>query len=100
MLKSTTKFLTGKCHALRQFSPTFIEADKQYNVRTKNYHTKQYVNGPVFFNRDVDHFQITTFLKKYGCDEEKHNPGVKSTVDMDSRDIIDEIAGVKNIYLS
>ena len=61
---------------------------------------QQYFDGPVFLNRDENHFKMATFLKASGCDRQKHTPGVKWAFDGDARDMVDEIAWVKNIISS
>ena len=54
----------------------------------------------VVLNRDEEHAKMTSFLKASGCDRQKHNPGVKWTLDGDARDMVDEIAGLKKINSS
>ena len=43
---------------------------------------------------------MATFLKASGCDRQNITPGLKWTFDGAARDIVDEIAGVKNINSS
>ena len=68
---------------------------KTYNVGTKSYQMQQHFDGPVILKRDVDYFQMVTFLKASGCDRKKNiTPGLKWTFDDDALDMVDEIAGV------
>ena len=61
---------------------------------------QQYCNGLVVLNRDEDHFKMTKLLKASWCDRQKHNPGIKWTVDGDAPDMIYGIAGEKNFNSS
>ena len=58
---------------------------------------QQCFDSPVDLNLNEDNLKMATILKAYGYDRQKHNPGLEWTFDGAEQDIIDGIAGVKNI---
>ena len=61
---------------------------------------QQYFDGQVVLNRNEDHEKMARFLKVSGAIGNNITPGLKLTFDGDTRDMVDEIAGVENINSS
>ena len=61
---------------------------------------QQYFGGQAVLNRDEDHLKMARFFKASWCDRQKHYIRRKGDIDGNARDMVDEIAGVKNINSS
>ena len=58
---------------------------------------QQYFDYTVVLRRDKDNISMVTFLEAPGCDRQKKPSVMKWIFDQDTRDLVDEIAGIKSI---
>ena len=61
---------------------------------------QQYIDCTVVLKRDKANFSLVTFWKALSAIGKNINSIVKWTFDEDGRDMVDEIAGIKNINSS